>query len=46
MRTHWQNVLQDPRDHVDNYLQEILAFVYYGSTVNYRPKNVDAQQPF
>ena len=26
-------------NHVDNYLLEILAFVYYGSIVNIRPKN-------
>ena len=26
-------------NHVDNYLKEILAFVYYGSIVNNRPKN-------
>ena len=26
-------------NHVDNYLKEILAFVYFGSTVNNRPKN-------
>ena len=25
--------------HVDNYLKEILAFVYYGSTVNNRPND-------
>ena len=24
--------------HVDNYLKEFLAFVYYGSIVNNRPK--------
>ena len=24
-------------NHVDNYLKEILAFVYYGSFVNNRP---------
>ena len=28
-------------NHADNYLQEILAFVYNGSTVNNRPKNTD-----
>ena len=26
-------------DHVNNYLKEILAFVYYDSTVNNRPQN-------
>ena len=26
-------------NHVDNYLKEILAFVYYGSMVKYRPEN-------
>ena len=26
-------------NHVDNYLKEILAFVYYGSTVNNQPQN-------
>ena len=26
-------------NHVDNYLKEILAFVYYDSFVNNRPKN-------
>ena len=24
--------------HVDNFLKEILMFVYYGSTINYQPK--------
>ena len=27
-------------NHVDNYLEEILAFVYYGSILNNRPKNI------
>ena len=27
-------------NHVDNYLKEILAFVYYGSTINNLPKNL------
>ena len=26
-------------NHVDNCLKKILAFVYYGSIVNIRPKN-------
>ena len=26
-------------NHMDNYLKEILAFVYYDSIVNNRPKN-------
>ena len=26
-------------NHLDNYLREILALVYYGSIVNNRPKN-------
>ena len=28
-------------NHVDNYLKEILAFVYYGSIVNNWPKKTD-----
>ena len=27
-------------NHVDNYLKENLAFVYYGSIVNKGPKNL------
>ena len=30
-------------NHVDNYLKEILAFVYYGSIINIRPKNVNVK---
>ena len=26
-------------NHTDNYIKEILVFVYYGSTVNNWPKN-------
>ena len=29
-------------NHVDNYLKEIIAFVYYGSNVNNRPRSVDS----
>ena len=28
-------------NHVDNYLKEILVFVYYGSIVNNQTKNYD-----
>ena len=28
-------------NHIDNYLKEILVFVYYGSIVNKRPKKND-----
>ena len=30
---------------VDNYLKEILEFVYYGSFVNNRPKTAGAHEP-
>ena len=33
----WITLVND--NHVDNYLKEILAFVYYGSVVNNQPKN-------
>ena len=26
-------------DHLENYLKEIWAFVYYGSSINNQPKN-------
>ena len=35
--THLISLVND--DHVDNYFMEILAFVYYDSTVNNQPKN-------
>ena len=31
----------DNDNHVDNYLREILVFLYYGSNVNNCPKNMD-----
>ena len=30
-------------NHMDKYLREILAFVYFGLTVNNPPKNGDVQ---
>ena len=33
-------------NHVDNYLKEILAFVYYGSILNNRPKNSEQSSEF
>ena len=34
-------------NHVDNYLKDILAFVYYGSIVNNRSKNrKESGQPY
>ena len=39
MRGYIQFVTLVNDNHVDNYLKHILAFVYYGSIVNNRPKN-------
>ena len=33
-------------NHVDNAIKEILAFVYYGSTGNNRPKNYPKLSPY
>ena len=33
-------------NHMDKYLKEILAFVYYGSTVNNQPKKFETSISF
>ena len=38
----WISLVND--NHVDNNLKEMLAFVYYGSIVNNRPKKTGAQE--
>ena len=33
-------------NHADKYLKKILLFVYYGSTVNNRPKNTPLRNKY